>query len=292
MDLLSGMEAFVQVAETKTFVAAARNLGLSPSAVSKLVGRTEEQVGARLFHRSTRSISLTAEGAIFLERCRSILEEVALARQELAIASSSPKGKLRVSLPNVTSLFLPVLSGFMDAYPHVDVEMDFTDKLVDVIEEGFDVVVRTGQLTDSRLTSRLLTTYMMRLVATPEYFAQRGLPQDPGDLEMHNCIQYRFPSTGRTEVWPIDLKHGLELRLNSPIVCNSTEARLELALQGRGIACLPDFLVQQCIDSGALVSVLDGHISWTGTFQLLWPASRHRAPKVRAFVDYFAMQFA
>lgn len=288
MDLLAGMQAFVQVAETRSFVEAARHLGLSPSAVSKLVGRTEEHVGARLFHRSTRSISLTAEGALFLVRCRSILDELDEARQELAMASAVPRGKLRVSFPNLASIFMPVVDGFTRKFPDIHLEIDLTDRLVDVIDEGFDVVVRTGQIADSRLTARFLCHYAMRLVGSPGYFTDRPVPRLPGDLNKHDCIQYRFPSSGKTEVWPLQMSEEGEIRLQETLTCNSTEGRLALALMGKGIACLPDFMVVPHISAGTLISVLEDNLDWKGSYQLLWPTNRHRNPKLRAFIDYFS----
>lgn len=156
MDSLSGFTVFVQVAETRSFVAAGRLMGVSASAVGKSVARLEEKLGARLFHRSTRSITLTAEGALFLERSRRILAEIEAAEQELSRAAEAPRGRLRVSLPLVSSLVLPVLGDFMRRYPEIELDLDFTDRMVDVIEEGFDAVVRTGEPADSRLSARRL----------------------------------------------------------------------------------------------------------------------------------------
>lgn len=289
MDLLSGMQAFVLVAETRSFVDAARSLGLTPSAISKLIARTEENLGVRLLHRSTRSISLTAEGGMFLQRCHCILDELDEARLELMNVTEAPRGRLRVSLPELSSIFLPVLNQFAIEFPEVSLDLDFTDRLVDVIEEGFDVVLRTGELSDSRLTARYLTDYGMCLVGSPEYFSLHAVPHCPDDLLQHDCIQYRFPSSGKTEVWPIKSQEGNDLRLRENITCNNSEARLGLALSGRGIACLPDFLVKEYIQQGKLISILQGFISWSGKYQLLWPSSRQRSPKLRAFIDFFAL---
>jgi len=288
MDLLAGIQAFVQVAETKSFAAAARNLGLSPSAVSKLISRTEESVGAQLLHRNTRSISLTSEGVMFLGRSRCILDELDEARNELARVSETPRGRLRISLPNLGDYFLSVIDGFTEEFSEINLEIDFTDRLVDVIDEGFDIVARTGKISDSRLTSRFLSNYEMRIVGSPTYFSRNPAPTSPLELEKHECIQYRFPSSGKTEVWPLELPEQQEVRLKETIVCNNTEARMNLALRGKGLACLPDFLVRERIRSGELVSILEEYVKWEGTFQLLWPSSRHRNPKLRAFIDYFS----
>ena len=164
MDSLNNFVVFVQVAETRSFVAAGRLLGVSASAVGKSMARLEDRLGVRLFHRSTRSVTLTAEGTLFLERSRRILAEIEAAELELRQATDAPRGRLRVSLPLVSSLVLPVLSDFMRMYPDIELDLDFTDRLVDVIEEGFDAVVRTGAPADSRLSARRLGTYRAMLV--------------------------------------------------------------------------------------------------------------------------------
>src|SRR5882757_3320232 len=159
MDSLSGISMFVQVAETRSFTEAGRLLGVSSSAVGKSVARTEERLGVRLFHRSTRAITLTAEGSLFLERCRRILGEIEAAEVELAQSSGAPRGNLRVSLPIVNALMMPTINAFMRAYPAVQLDLEFGDQLVDVIDGGFDVVIRAGEVSDSRLMSRVLGAF-------------------------------------------------------------------------------------------------------------------------------------
>ncbi|WP_191488824.1 LysR family transcriptional regulator, partial [Pseudomonas sp. FEN] len=156
MDKLNGITVFVQVAESRSFVAAGRLLGISASAVGKSIARMEHKLSARLFHRNTRSINLTAEGTLFLERCRRVLNELEAAEQELCSSSQAPRGTLRISLPLQGKVLFMQLSSFMRQYPEVRLELDFTDRLVDLVEEGFDAVIRTGQLHDSRLMARKL----------------------------------------------------------------------------------------------------------------------------------------
>lgn len=156
MDSLGSISVFVQVADVRSFTEAGRVLGISSSAVGKSIARLEERLTVRLFHRSTRSITLTAEGALYLERCRRILAEVEAAEFELCSAASAPKGKLRISVPQVHSLVMPVLTEFMQRYPEIELDIDLTDRMVDVVEEGFDAVVRTGNPKDSRLMARPL----------------------------------------------------------------------------------------------------------------------------------------
>ena len=199
MENLGSIGIFVRVAERLGFSAVARDLGVSPSAVGKAVARLEARLGVRLFHRSTRTLALTAEGEKFLERCRRILCEVEAAELEMTQASAAPRGKLRVSLPRHSGLFEPVIAEFMRRYPAVELDLDFSDRMVDVIGDGFDAVVRTGALVDSGLKRRRLGSFRRVLVGSPEYFAAHGRPHSPAELQAHTCLHYRYPSTGRLE---------------------------------------------------------------------------------------------
>jgi len=289
MDSLNGFTVFVKIAETGSIVAAGRSLGISASAVGKSLIRLEEKIGVRLFHRNTRSINLTAEGILFLERSRRILAEIEAAEMELSQASKSPKGRLRVSLPLVSSLVLPVLGDFMQEYPEIELDLDFTDRLVDVIEEGFDAVVRIGIPTDSRLKALKLGTFRQLLVASPAYLAQRGTPIVPADLLEHSCLHYRFSHSGKLEKWPLKTtENEPDLQLPISMICNNIETRLCFALKGRGIACLPDFSIKELLSTNQLVQVLPEFIDRTGVFNVLWPASKHPSPKVRAFVNFLS----
>ncbi|MGQ5369807.1 LysR family transcriptional regulator [Xanthomonas arboricola pv. corylina] len=287
MDSLNGFVVFVQVAETRSFVAAGRLLGVSASAVGKSVARLEEKLGVRLFHRSTRSVTLTAEGTLFLERSRRILAEIEAAELELSQATAAPRGRLRVSLPLVSSLVLPVLGEFMREYPEIELDLDFTDRMVDVVEEGFDAVVRTGEPADSRLSARRLGSFQMRLVASPDYLARRGTPVTPVDLQQHTCLHYRFPNSGKLETWALRQTPGEpELQLPTSMICNNIETRVCFALQGLGIAHLPDFAIREPLADGRLKPILAEHVERSGVFHVLWPASKHPSPKVRALVDF------
>lgn len=284
MDSFSGVTVFVQVAESRSFVTAGRQLGLSASAVSKSIARLEEKLGVRLFHRSTRSMTLTAEGLLFLERSRRIIGEMEAAQLELSQAAGKPAGRLRISLPQVSPLLLPVLGDFMARYPDIELDLDFSDRMVEVIEEGFDAVIRTGQPMDSRLSARKLGNFTMKIVASPAYLARYGTPENPGDLLHHRCMHYRFPYSGKLEKWEL----GSEVELNLPIsmVCNNIETRVCFALKGLGIAFLPEFAINTLIADGQLVTLLDAVEKRRGVFHILWPASKHASPKIRALVDF------
>src|SRR5450830_28311 len=287
MDSLNGFTVFVQVAETRSFVAAGRLLSVSASAIGKSVVRLEERLGVRLFHRSTRSVTLTAEGTLFLERSRRILAEIEAAELELSATRQAPRGRLRISLPLVTMLVMPALTAFMHRYPAIELDVDFSDRLVDVIEEGFDIVMRTGEPADSRLMSRPLGSYRLQLVASPGYLARRGTPEAPADLAQHACLQHKFPSTGKFEPWALKPIEGVsEWTLPASMVCNTSTALMEVAVAGLGIACLPDLMIRQAIERGELVAVLDPHIVHEGSFRLLWPSSKHLSPKLRVFIDF------
>ena len=280
---------FVQVAETRSFTEAGRQLGVSSSAVGKAIARMEARLHVRLFHRSTRSITLTAEGALFIERCRRILSEVDAAESELSGLAGNPRGRLRVGTPQLASLMMPAFDGFMERYPEIELEFDMSDRMVDVVEEGFDAVIRTGEPADSRLAARRLGSCPHLLVAAPSYLKRHGVPTRPRELENHFCLQHRFPATGRLERWPLRLEDGeAALLLPETMISNTVEPLVYAALNGRGIAFIPLFLVRDALRSGALVTVLDDFVEWEVVFWMLWPASRYASPKLKVFIDYMS----
>jgi DNA-binding transcriptional LysR family regulator len=289
MDSLGSLNAFVKAAEARNFTVAGRQLGVSSSAVGKAVARMEQRLGVRLLHRSTRSITLTAEGALFLERCRRIFAEIEAAELELSQTREAPRGTLRVGLPLVGTLMMPTLVAFMRAYPEITLDLDFSDRVVDVIEEGFDAVVRFAEIGDSRLMTRALGTYRRRLVAAPVYLAAKGVPKIPDDLKAHACLHHKFPTTKKFERWPLPLGHGgLEADLPRTAVASTLEPLICMAEQGLGIAYLPDFAIARQLREGLLVPVLDDCTDRSGPLRVLWPSSRHLSPKIRAFVDFLA----
>jgi DNA-binding transcriptional LysR family regulator len=289
MDSLGSLTAFVRAAEARSFTVAGRQLGVSSSAIGKAVARMEERLGVRLFHRSTRSITLTAEGALFLERCRRIFSEIEAAELELSQTQEAPRGTLRVSLPLVGILMMPTLVAFMRAYPEITLDLDFSDRVVEVIEEGFDAVVRFAEAGDSRLMSRALGTYRRRLVAAPAYLAAKGVPLTPDDLKTHACLHHKFPTSGKFERWPLRPEHAaIESELPRTAVASTLEPIIFMAEQGMGIAYLPDFAIGRKLREGVLVTVLDDYTDRSGPLRILWPSSRHLAPKLRVFVDFLA----
>lgn len=290
---LPGLAGFVRTADLGSFVAAGRALGISASAVGKAVARLEQELGVRLLQRSTRRIALTEEGRQFHERCRRILDDLDDARAMLSEAAGTPRGRLRVSVPIVAyHLLLPVLPEFLERYPGVELDIDFNDRVVDLIGESVDVAVRSGDLPDSRLVSVPLRHYRSILCASPGYLAARGTPATALDLAAHDGICFRYPNSGQMMAWPLaegatGSAEASVPRLCRALVFNNMEAVRGAALSGLGIGCVPDFLVEGPLRRGELCIVLPHQAPrTTGRFRAVWPTSRHLSPKVRVFVDF------
>ncbi len=289
LDNLSSLKIFSRAAETRSFTEAGNQLSLSASAVGKAIARLEQRLGVRLFHRSTRSIQLTEEGLQFLDGCRRIFDEMEAMEAGLALTRSAPHGRLRVSLPLAGMLMTPTLTAFMQAYPEIELDLHFSDNLVDIINDGFDVVVRTGDASDSRLIARSLGNYHLKLVASPAYLKRAGTPLKPADLIDHSCLHHRFPTNGKLERWPLIAPVDSEDVVVPVATTSSTvEPLIALAEAGLGIVCIPDFACRQQLAAGTLVQVLGEYTEHTGTFRAVWPANPYRSPKLRAFVDFMA----
>jgi len=276
------------VAETRSFAKTARLSGVSPSAVAKRIARLEERLNVTLLHRSTRSITLTAEGGLLLARSRRILEEAQGAEDDLTSAANAARGRLRLSIPFVGRLLLPVLADFMLRHPAIELDLDLSDRLVNVVEEGFDAVIRTGEPPSSGLTARILGSWPMVLVAAPSYLDARGTPLQPADLASHSCLHHRFSGTGKIEPWLLDWPTDApETAIPVSMVANSLEARIAFAERGLGIAYLPEFTVMDSLAAGELKVVLPAFTRKNlVTFRIFWAAGRHASPKVRALVDF------
>lgn len=295
---LSGLLAFVRTADLGSFVAAGRVLGISASAVGKAVTRLEQEVGVRLLQRSTRRIALTEEGRLFHERCRRILDDLDDARSELSHAAGTPRGRLRISAPIVTyHLLLPLLPEFLERHPDVELDVDFNDRIVDLIDEGVDIAIRSGDLPDSRMVSLPLRHFRLLLCASPSYLRERGEPLRASDLAAHDGIRFRYPNTGRLLEWPFAAPNAEpadipEPRLRRTLVFNNMEAVRGAAIGGVGIGCMPDFLAREPIRDGRLRVVLGFEGPPAGRFHAVWPTSRHLSPKVRVFVDFLKARLA
>ncbi|MET3130975.1 DNA-binding transcriptional LysR family regulator [Oxalobacteraceae bacterium GrIS 1.11] len=220
--------------------------------------------------------------------CRHILDEIKDAETELLKSTGVPRGRLKVSLPAIGyRLLMEKLPEFMSSFPDIELELDFTDRIVDIIEERFDAVVRSGTLPDSRLMARKLGPMRFVVCGSPQYLAARGIPRHPGELQTHACLRFRYPSSGKLQEWKLDGEtDAVELRLPCSLVCNNAEALMASAMHGLGLAYLPLFLAKEAIAKGALLPVLEEYEAARVTFWVLWPSKRHMPPRLRVFLDF------
>lgn len=295
MDSLTGIALFVRVAKAKSLSAAARELGITTSAVSKQLTRLEARLGVKLLHRTTRQVTLTDAGERFLERCTRIVAELEEAEAELAEDQAEPRGKLRVNAPMTFGrlhLGAPI-AAFAERNPGLAIEVTLTDRLIDPIEEGFDVSIRVADLADaavSGLAARKLATSRRALCAAPSYLAARGAPKRPEDLAAHECLGYAYLSSGCE--WPFRARGRVRrVRVSGRLESNNGELLRELALAGLGIALLPVFLVADDLASGRLESVLGKELAADTAVWALFGHRRLVPAKTRAFVDFLADAF-
>lgn len=282
---MSALPLFLAAAEDRSFTGAARRLGMSPSAAGKAIARLEARLGVVLFRRTTRKVSLTEEGELLFERARLIRDEWREAEALLAEAKVEPRGHLRIALPAIGHRLLsPYLPEFARQYPHIDIDFDQDDRLVDLAAAKIDVAIRSGRLEDSTYRSRRLGEFRFMLCAAPGYLATRGIPHSLEELHRHAQIRFRFPGSERLQPWRLvstsDAVNG-----RPAFTSTNMEGVLSAALVGLGIAQMPDFLAAQALASGELVPILDAH-ALMDTFWLVWSQSVHRSPKLRAFVDF------
>jgi DNA-binding transcriptional LysR family regulator len=287
VESFTGIAAFVHVAEQRSYVKAARIIGVSPSAVGKAISRLEGRLGVRLFNRTTRSVGLTDEGAIFYERCKRIVEDLDEAEALIVESRDRPKGRLRVSLPHIVGhhLVMPALPTFVNRYPEIELDISFEDRVVDLVADGFDIAIRSGDLADTGLIARRLGDQHFVICASPTYLNRTRCPIVPTDLCDHTCIHFKFPSTGRVAPWAFGPSNeGFVLPMS--LIFNNTDAGLRAALDGVGLAHLPVYVASTHIQMGALIPVLASFMVPFGSLSLVWPSNRRLSPKLRAFADF------
>ncbi|MGV1873252.1 D-malate degradation protein R [Agrobacterium sp. DSM 25558] len=289
MDKLSEIDAFVRVAERLNFAKAGQSLGLSPSAVGKSVARLEASLNVRLFHRTTRQVSLTDEGAMLFERYRAILADLRDTHEAVKINCGSPSGSLRVTLPTIGYRFLlPILPEFRKRYPRIDLELDFNDRQVDLIEGGFDAAIRSGDLRDSSLMARRLGPFRFVVCGSPDYFRRMGRPSHPDDLRKHDALRFRFPTSGKFQEWRLADGDNRLQSMTVALTCGNMEAIRAAAIDSLGLAYMPEFLAADAIREGLLQTVLSDSLAAPGHFSILWPSARFITPRLRAFIDFAA----
>ena len=286
------MNAFVRVAERGSFAAAAADLGLTPSALSKLVTRIEDRLGVRLLTRTTRKLALTAEGELFVARSREILASIEAAEAEVTAASERPRGHLRISVGTAVAkqILGPALPVFLDRYPDITVELHVSDRQVDLVAEQIDVAIRSGALGDSTLVARKVGEARRVICASPRYLEKHATPRVPADLLQHNCLTLPGPAWSQ---WPFHTHEGINrLAVAGTFTSDNADLLLDMAVAGLGIARLADFMVARALRDGALVRLLvDSHVPESFPIHALTVPGRHRAPRIRAFVDFLAEEF-
>lgn len=281
------LAAFVAVADTGSFTEAAKSLGRDASVVSRRISLLEQKLGVRLLSRTTRRVSLTEVGTLYHRRVQTLLDELAVANREASNIAASPQGLLRVSVP-VTfgrQWVAPLLPSFIDRHPLIRIDVRFSDRLVDVVADGFDVAIRVGVLRDSTLISRKIASYRNLLVAAPSYLARHGKPRTPDDLAQHACLGF----SGHAD-WPdwLMMKDGKRktVRPAGPLIADNSEVVLMAALEGAGITFTPDWLAGPEIRTGRLVEVLPG---WSGRAEggvyAILPPGQLMPTKARLFVE-------
>jgi DNA-binding transcriptional LysR family regulator len=290
MDRLANMEAFARVAESGSFSEAARRLGTSKSLVSRQVAALETELGARLLHRTTRSLTLTEEGRGYHAEVVRILAEIQDANLSVSRMQAAPRGRLKVNAPMSFSFLhlAPMIPDFLRRYPEVDVDMTLNDRYVDLIEEGFDVAVRIGRLADSSLVARKLAPMRPVICASPGYLRERGVPETPDDLRKHLCLCNS--TNALVDEWRLVDRDGrpVMVQIKGRLRANNGDTLRIAALQGLGLVNLPTFFVGGDLQAGTLVSVLSGYMPQDAGIYAVYPHSRHLLPKVRAFVDFLA----
>ena len=283
MSRWDGIDEFTAVAEQASFSAAAKRLGLSTSAVSREIARLEDRLQTRLLHRTTRRVELTDAGRDFLARCRRLIDERDEALAAVQPDDQAPRGLLRMtcSVSYGERFIAPAVNAFARQNPELRIELDLDNRLRDLVGDGYDLAVRFGHLTDSRLMARRLASRRLILCASPDYLARRGAPRDLSEIASHDCLigsaeHWRFTEAGRE----------VSLRPSGRWRCNSGAAVLDAALQGLGLCQLPDFYVTEALTSGALVSLLDDQRPPDEGVWAVHPHPRHVPPKVRAMIDW------
>jgi LysR family transcriptional regulator, regulator for bpeEF and oprC len=294
---VAGVLAFVRVAETGSFSDAARALGLSPSAVSKSVARLEVKLSAKLLHRTTRSVSLTSTGESLFPAWQRALQDLQNVEAGLRATQPEPSGRLRVDMsPVFGRLFLiPLLPAFLERYPKLVVELSFDDRMVDLAEEGVDVVVRVGELPSSAgLIVRHLFTRQMVVCGAPAYLRKHGRPRTLEELKHHNCLLFRNPATGRFYAWRFKGKDKRDITMDVPsnFIADDGEAVFDAALAGIGLTQTPTYMAAPHLESGRLERVLKEYPGHSQTYSACYRERRLVAPKIRAFVDFLAASSA
>lgn len=296
MNKLQAMEVFVQVVDTGGFTRASENLKLPKATVSTLIQSLEASLSVKLLNRTTRHVSVTADGAAYYERCIRILSEVRDAEDSVGRNRLSPAGRLRVDAPTglASTVIIPALPEFFARYPDIQLELGCSDRQVDLVEEGVDCAIRGGRrLADSRLVARRVGIMNYVTCASPAYLEQYGRPMHPNDLVNHRCVNYFSARTGKVFDWYFTQnEQRLQVTLSSHMAVSDSYAYTAAGLSGLGIIQMADFLMAEMIAEGRLMSILDDWSNEPLPIHVVYPQNRHLSAKVRVFVDWATELFS
>lgn len=292
MDRLTLLKSFITVADLASFSQAAQRLGLSKSLVSRHVSGLEAELGVLLLTRTTRRLSLTEAGRAYAERCQRILADLEEADQAIGNLQAAPRGRLKVTAPmSFGTLHLaPVLPAFTERYPDIELDLALSDRIVDLIEEGFDLALRAGRMGDSSLIAKKLCPIRRVACASPAYLEKHGIPARPADLSAHHCLSHSELAVSEWRFVDAQ-KQPTNIAVRGPVRTNNGEAMRHLALAGVGIVYLPTFFIGPDIRAGRLIPLLESFIPQDSALYAVYPHARHLSPKVRVFVDFLAQSF-
>ncbi len=292
MDKVTSLRAFAKVVETGSFSEAGRQLRLSRSAISKYVGELEESLGVQLLNRTTRHASPNENGQLYYERALVILSEIDAADQAVTHLQSAPRGLLRVNAPMSfgTIRLGPALADFMQKYPDLQVQLVLSDDLVDPVQDGFDVTLRIADLESSSLIARKITPMPRVICASPGYLEKHGTPSHPRELRDHMSLTYGFLLTGNQ--WKLTGTDGEHWIQPAWALCvNNAEVLRDVAIKGRGVALIPEFIAGKALKSGLLKAILKEFWAPPLTLYAIYPPTRHLSVKVRLFIDFLVERF-
>ncbi|XKM39711.1 LysR family transcriptional regulator [Rhizobium ruizarguesonis] len=293
MDRLTSLTVFGRVVECGGFSAAARRLNMSVTMVGNHVQSLEDRLGVRLLNRTTRKVSLTETGKYYYERSSQILAELDEADRTAGALSTTPRGTLKVYTSSaIVRFLLPVVSEYMELYPSISLDFSVGERMVDMIEDGYDLVMRTVPPPDSSLVARKLTPWRHMLVCSPAYFETHPMPKTPAEVADHNCLQYAYYPYG--DEWRFEDGEGNKesVKISGNVVSNSAEMLRFLTLTGRGIFLAPSFVVFDDIAEGRLVKILPEYRPVEFNINAVYPNRSHLPTKVRLFIDLLAERFA
>jgi DNA-binding transcriptional LysR family regulator len=292
MDKFQGMQLFTRVVDAGSFTAAAEGLGISRALASKLIQNLEDSLGVRLLNRTTRRISLTDAGRNYYQRVSEILAQLVEAEAEAAQLQVEPRGRMRVSAPISFSVLhlAPALSDFQKRYPRVELELELSDRVVDLVDDGFDLAIRIGKLADSSLIARRIAPACLLMVASPDYLKRAGTPRQPSDLTTHNFMIYTL-ATRRDEIVLERNGESTVTRIHGNLLVNNGDFIAAAAVQGHGISVLPTFIITEQLRRGELVPVLESWSVPSIAIHAVYAQTRSLPAKTRALIDFLVDRF-